>query len=914
MNPYAFESLLAAGFALAMGAFVYGRNPRHILNQLFILICIFLAASAFVEFGYRQARTLQEAVFWKSIDNFWPFIPAILFHFSLVFTERTRVLKRQLSYVLIYAPAFAFFFLEATTDWITGPPVERYWGWSSGAPLESATGMLARTWTALLPAASLVLAAHYIMTTRHKVRKAQAAAVFGGIAIPVLVGMVTEFILPLFKVFVPQYTNQAFILACGPIFYGVWKHQAFGVTPASAADQIVAAMPDVLLLTDPRGRVLYANPAASVLLGRTEMELEGRSAVELIGADPDGGEAKLPGPAGCSNLITSLRAKSGRDIPVSLSVMPLGTGKSESSEGAVWIGRDITGIREAEERIKRYHERLEEGARRCTLGLAASNASYEALFEHSPVPLWVYDLSDVKKYIESLDVPHEQLPEYLKAHPETAAQCIKLARITNANKAALALFGIPDKASMPRTPEALAASPEARLVIANGLGTLAAGKGVFEAEATARTTAGKEKHIALGIMPAPGSEKTLSTVLFTMVDLTERKRMEQERARIEEQLHHAEKLQAIGQLAGGIAHDFNNQLSVIIGAGEKMQEYLPPDSPAKRYVELVVRAAQHSAGIARQLLAFARKGKCQSVPVSVHKLIGEAVSLLEHAVDKRVAIRQALNAANPVTVGDPSQLINALLNLGLNARDAMLDGGVLTFSTSNKSIKPGEQAGAHFNIPPGDYIEIAVSDTGTGIPKEIQDRIFEPFFTTKPSGQGTGMGLPAVYGTVRSHDGFVDFESKVGAGTTFRIYLKPGEQAEYQETVLQPAARITGSASILLAEDEDMLRSFYADVLSDLGYKVKAFPNGARAVDYYREHWKEIDIVMLDMIMPEMNAHQAFHEMRAINPAVKAILLSGYSPDGQVQQLLDEGMRAFIQKPCEVDELARKIAEVVAAK
>ncbi|MHC4871786.1 MAG: PAS domain-containing hybrid sensor histidine kinase/response regulator [Planctomycetota bacterium] len=386
-------------------------------------------------------------------------------------------------------------------------------------------------------------------------------------------------------------------------------------------------------------------------------------------------------------------------------------------------------------------------------------------------------------------------------------------------------------------------------------------------------------------------------------DITERKEME-------DQLRQSEKMNAIGQLAGGIAHDFNNQLSGVLGYADMLVNRLE-DEKLSKYASSIKRGAKRAAELTKQLLAFSRKGKNLTVPVDIHKLLAEVTSILDHSIDKRINIQLKLKARPSITVGDPNQLQNVLLNIALNARDAMPDGGELIFETDIARLDEDLYKVSSFELKDSYYLKISVTDNGCGMDKETQSHIFEPFFTSKEVGQGTGMGLASAYGTIRNHNGAISVYSEVGLGSTFKIYLPVSDELFIERDECTQKAAIRGTAHILLVDDEEIFRNVAQDVLFELGYKVTLCNNGKEAVEFYNKSWQDIDLVILDMVMPVMNGREAFNEMVKINPDIRAILSSGYSINGEAQSILDEGVMAFVGKPFEMSELSEKIAYVL---
>ncbi len=395
-------------------------------------------------------------------------------------------------------------------------------------------------------------------------------------------------------------------------------------------------------------------------------------------------------------------------------------------------------------------------------------------------------------------------------------------------------------------------------------------------------------------------------IIYAVVrDLTETRRMQ-------ERLQHIEEMDAIGQLAGGIAHDFNNQLVGILGYSEMLSRNLT-DPKLRRFAEGISAAAHRSADLTRSLLAFARKGKMRAEPLDVHALLHDLVGLLDHTIGKHIAVRCDLRAESFIVEGDATQLQSALLNLALNARDAMPTGGELVFSTSVDRLD-GEACGSYGpEALAGKFLCIAVTDTGVGMDETTRKRVFEPFFTTKGSGHGLGLGLAAVYGTVQSHGGVVTVSSDVGCGTTFRVYLPLHDAVVGSRSpdrgagVRQP----TRGGRVVVVDDEQVVRDVTATALREGGYQVEVFASGPAALAHYERAWRETDVVILDLVMPEMSGRDVFRALRNVNPTVRAILVTGFSLNGEAQTILDEGARALLQKPFRVEALLEAVERVL---
>jgi nitrogen-specific signal transduction histidine kinase/CheY-like chemotaxis protein len=360
-----------------------------------------------------------------------------------------------------------------------------------------------------------------------------------------------------------------------------------------------------------------------------------------------------------------------------------------------------------------------------------------------------------------------------------------------------------------------------------------------------------------------------------------------------EEMRQSEKLAAIGQLAGGIAHDYNNQLAGMMGYADMLLQDLPSHSDEYRMVQAMVTVIDRASNLTRQLLAFARKGRVEVKPVDMHRVIGEVVDLLRHSIDKRIVVETCMNAPHAITLGDPGQLQNALLNLALNARDAMPEGGILRIETDAASSSADT-----VELVSSDYIRISVTDNGVGMSKETAARAFEPFFTTKEPGKGTGMGLAAVDGTVKNHGGKVCLRSEEGQGTVVTLYLCSYTAAKL-EAVANPAL-VLGDLSgmkVLVVDDESTIQHVVSESLTRAGMEVVTASDGMAAMDYFSRHAADLDLVILDMIMPHMDGRTVFRKMKAKNPDVRVLVASGYDMADGAEELLSEGVMGILQKP-----------------
>ena len=390
-------------------------------------------------------------------------------------------------------------------------------------------------------------------------------------------------------------------------------------------------------------------------------------------------------------------------------------------------------------------------------------------------------------------------------------------------------------------------------------------------------------------------------------DITERRIFEQQKATLENRLQQARKMEALGQLAGGIAHNFNNLLMAIQGNTSLM--LLETVSSHSHYARLrSIEAQVRSASkLTAQLLGYARKGRYEVKSLDLNRVVEETSEIFGKA-KMGVTIHKELADGLFATEADESQLKQILLDLYLNAAEAMLDSGDFIVKTSN--VTHEDMKDKEYDPKPGNYVLLTVTDTGVGMDKSTMGLIFDPFFTTKHMGMGTGLGLAAVYGIITGHGGYIDVESRKGHGSTFSIYLPAsGEKIRKVLGATDEITRVNGT--VLLVDDEDMVLDVEKELLETLGYEVLTARDGKEAVEIYKKKWDNIDLVLMDMVMPNMSGGEAYDRMKEINPRVKVLLSSGYSIDREAKEILARDCDGFIQKPCTIKELSEKIREIV---
>jgi signal transduction histidine kinase len=385
--------------------------------------------------------------------------------------------------------------------------------------------------------------------------------------------------------------------------------------------------------------------------------------------------------------------------------------------------------------------------------------------------------------------------------------------------------------------------------------------------------------------------------------------MESERIK-GEQLRQSQKMDSIGQLAGGIAHDFNNLLTAITGYSDLALRKLPEDSLVRSHIESVKKAGLRAASLTSQLLAFSRKQVLLAKVLDLNHIVADTDKLLRRLIGENIDLVSLPHAQLGKVKADPGQVEQVIMNLVLNARDAMPRGGKITIETGHTYLDES-YAGKHEATKPGHYVMLAVSDTGVGMDAQTRKQIFDPFFTTKEVGKGTGLGLSMVYGIVKQSGGNIWVYSELGKGTTFKVYLPRVDQVEETESSAARAAIPVGTETVLLVEDEEMVRKLSQEILEDSGYRVVVATNGKEGLRVCQEFGEHIDLIITDVVMPEMNGREMAEQVALLRPTTKVLFMSGYTDDAIVRHgILEENM-SYMQKPFLPNTLALKAREVL---
>ena len=424
---------------------------------------------------------------------------------------------------------------------------------------------------------------------------------------------------------------------------------------------------------------------------------------------------------------------------------------------------------------------------------------------------------------------------------------------------------------------------------------------------------GESVWIAWTFKPIFDTEGHFKEILCIGNDVTELKRTGEEKKDLETQLLRAQKMEAVGTLAGGIAHDFNNILQTIFSYSQILLMSMDETDPEYSKLKTIENSVRRASDLTKRLLIFSRRIESKLEPLDLNQEVVQITKMLERTIPKMIDIELRLAASLRTINGDIGQIEQIIMNLGVNARDAMPEGGKLIFETGNVTLDEA-YCRSHLGSRQGDYVLLSVSDTGHGMDKRIVEHIFEPFYTTKEIGKGTGLGLAMVYGIVKSHHGYITCQSDPGRGTTFQIYFPVIEEITEEEVQETQEERIDirgGDETILLVEDEEDIRELGKEILSNTGYKVLTAKDGETALEIYESEREQVDMVILDLIMPGMGGRRCLERLLKVNPQAKVVIASGYSVDNNTKEMIEKWVKGFVGKPYDIYEILKVTRDVL---
>ncbi len=522
----------------------------------------------------------------------------------------------------------------------------------------------------------------------------------------------------------------------------------------------------------------------------------------------------------------------------------------------------------------------------------------------------VRDLTPEREWEEALRLSRLRFQRFFANAPVGIALLDREGRLEEANRALGDLFGVP-AANLIGKDLLSFLSPESAAEVTAKIAAVLKGDAITR-PVDVRVSKPRDKSASLFISRLGGGEgATQASVVLHFIDTTEQKSLETQFAQ-------SQKMQAVGQLAGGVAHDFNNLLTAMIGFCDLLLLRFRPGDPSFADIMQIKQNANRAANLVRQLLAFSRQQTLQPRVLNITDVLAELSHLLRRLIGENIELKVVHGRDLGLVKVDQGQLEQVIINLAVNARDAMAGGGTLTIRTANMSSEYPMRRG-HEVMPPGEYVQIEVTDTGIGIPRENLARIFEPFFSTKEVGSGTGLGLSTVYGIVKQTGGFVFVESELSKGAQFSIFLprhqgsetQAGARADLSDT--QASRDLTGAGTVLLVEDEDPVRLFSARALRNKGYKVIEAKSGEAALEVITTGAEKVELLITDVVMPKMDGPHLVKQVRELHPDMKVIFISGYTEDAFRKRLDRDSDIHFLPKPFSLKQLATKVKEVMLA-
>ncbi len=541
--------------------------------------------------------------------------------------------------------------------------------------------------------------------------------------------------------------------------------------------------------------------------------------------------------------------------------------------------------------------------------LTESERFHRSLFEDSPTALFIQDFSGVKQRIDELKKQNIQdLKAWLTKHPEEVAAMSKSVVTTRVNQAACKLY----KAA---TPEELLTNLDRFLIredwshFIEQLVSLYQNKFVYEGEGRNYDFDGNIIHIIVRKTAIQGHENDWSQLLVSITDVTEINRIHREREALEVRLRHTHKMEAIGTLSGGIAHDFNNILGIIMGSAELALDDIDESSPVRKNLVRICNACLRAKDVIMQLLSFSRKIEQERIRVQMIAVITDTLKLLRSTIPATIEIQAHLNARNDTIIADPTQIHQILINLCTNAAESMPLGGIMEITLDNETITT-TKLGESFELPPGEYLTLKVTDKGTGVDPKIKNQIFDPYFTTKTFGDGQGLGLFVVHGIVKNHMGAIWQENRPGGGCAFTVYFPVVESKPDQKPKIDDTIPI-GSESILFIDDEKYILDISHDILTRLGYRFTGETDPVKALDRFQAGPDDYDLVVTDMTMPKITGDKLAQTLLEIRPDIPIVLFTGYSQMISEKTARKIGIRAFAMKPLVRKDLATTIRRVL---
>jgi PAS domain S-box-containing protein len=872
-HTYSYLHFFSAVLFLALGVFILIRDFRTRLNLACagVMFSFFIWSSCTVFVHHPFTPEAPARVFANIAAIGWLSFPSFHLWFAWLYARRKSTIFMNILGILNFLVPILLIWNQWTRSVFVADFQRRSYGWFT--PWEPTI------WPTFyfIYCLGMTLIAFWLIFRRgfksgNKPIWNQSLILIASGTISLVSGFICNIIFPMFFTEgFPSVGDVTSLIWAAGITYVAIKYNMLNLTPFIAANRIIASMTDLLFLLDTHGKIRSINHAAEQILHCKTDQIINRPFKELLLNDSKQNESLcdtiLKTPEFSGEVILSYM--NGPPVPVELSLSTI------TGVGIVCVAHDITLQKQRTTSLKESKKLLESQVSQATDELRQTNARLRA------------EVNEKNAAVEALKESEERFRIIFESAPDGICLFGLDGVFIDGNKAMLRILGCSkDEVT---SCSAIAASFFAEAVSGNR-------------ELLLKRSDCSEIPVKIIIHQLVVAEKNINVCVVR--DLTKRKKAEQEAEELRIALHHTQKIEAVGLLAGGIAHDFNNLLGGIIGYAELLRKQLHQHYPTESNIlSKIIDVSKQAAERTSQLLAFARKGKFTIENINIHEIIEDITSLMRHTIDPGIVITFLPDAQIATVKGDRSQLHSALLNLGVNARDALPNGGTIVFSTMNV-----QKADVHLTDIPQEqiveqYLKIMILDNGTGMDETTASRVFEPFFTTKPEGKGTGLSLPSVYGTVKQHGGCITLQSQLGKGTTFTLFLPVFQETlcAAPEVVFRSSTINKQNARILVVDDTLLIREIMIETLSCEGHSVHTCTNGSEAISWFRANHTSCDLVILDYAMPDLNGRECFMALKQIQPSVEVIITSGYALDGEIEKTLEAGARSFLQKPFDID-------------
>ncbi len=872
-HTYSFLHFFSAVIFLFLGVIIQIRDFHTRLNQACagVMFSFFIWSISTVFVHHPSTPEAWARVIANVASIGWLFFPSFHLWFAWLYTKRKSGIFLKILGVLNFLVPAILFWHQWKYSVFVAEFLPRTYGWFT--PWEPT---LWPTFYFIYCAGMTFIAFWLIFnhgrTSRNKPIWTQSLILIISGTISLLSGFLCNIIFSLiFTEGFPSVGDITSLIWAAGITYVAIKYNMLNITPFIAANRIISSMTDLLFLLDTQGTVRSVNYAAEQVLHGKADGIINRSFKELIIHDSTRREslfeAILKNPEYTTEV--SLSYVTGLSVPVELST------SSIPGIGIVCVAHDITLQKQRTTSLKEDKKLLESQVLQATDELRQTNFRLRA------------EMQEKNAAITSLREAEERFRIIFESAPDGICLFDPDGSFIEGNKAMQNILGCSKE----------------DFATCSAIIAPKSGETAFDyRELNLRKKDGTETPVETIAHQLLIANKKMTVCIVR--DLTKKKKAEEDAEGLRMALHHTQKIEAIGRLAGGIAHDFNNLLGGIIGYAELLRKQLHQRYSAElEILSKIIGVSKQAAERTSQLLAFARKGKYTIENINIHEIIEDVTNLMRHTIDPGIVVTFRSDAQDTIVKGDRSQLHSALLNLGINSRDALPNGGTIGFSTKNVTRAdlqlndfPDEQVAEH-------YLQIEVIDNGTGMDEITASRVFEPFFTTKPERKGTGLGLPSVYGTIKQHGGCISLQSQIGKGTSISLFLPLSQDVPLTASTVETSITALNkrNARILIVDDTPQLREIMIESLICEGHTVHTCENGSEAVLWYQTNHTSCDLVILDYAMPDLNGRECFITLKQINPSVKVIITSGYALEGEIEKTLDAGACSFLQKPFEID-------------